>query len=79
MSVGSGVIFRILKSDPKVMDASYGVGFVFSIVNWILYVIMIPSVYVMISSDGYIQTLPRLSRQQKMASRPPPARQKTYY
>jgi hypothetical protein len=79
MSVGSGVIYRILKSDPKIKDASYGVGFVFSIVNWILYVAMIPAVYLMVSFDGYIQTLPRLSRQQKLASQLPPARQQAYY
>jgi hypothetical protein len=60
MSVGAGIIYRIVSSDPQVVSHAYGVGFIFSVVNWILYVFMIPATYMLVSSDGIIQTLPRL-------------------
>jgi hypothetical protein len=66
MSVGAGIIYRIVSSDPQVVSHAYGVGFIFSVVNWILYVFMIPATYMLVSSDGILQTLPRLK--QKSAS-----------
>ena len=55
-SIGSAVIYRIVL--PRSETAAYGVGFVFTVLNWLLDLIMVPAVYSMISNDGQLLKTP---------------------
>jgi uncharacterized membrane protein len=72
MIVGVVTLHATLKEDPRVKNIHYGVGFIFSIVNWILFLVLAPLLYFMVSNDGTIQTLPRFAARQKK-SNPLPA------
>jgi hypothetical protein len=65
LGVGAGVLYATISKDEKIHDPSYGHGFYFTLMNALIYVLLIPAVYVMVSGDGYIQTLPRPKSRQK--------------
>jgi hypothetical protein len=68
MIVGVSTLHAILIKDDRIKDIYYGVGFVFSIINWLLFLILAPMLYFMVSSDGIIQTMPRRSINQKRSN-----------
>lgn len=67
-SIGSGVIYRIVS--PRSDTSAYGVGFVFTVLNWLIDLIMVPAVYSMISNDGQLLKTPSFN--------PPPSPRKSF-
>ena len=52
-------MYSTISSDENILNPAYGVGFYFSIINSCLFCLLIPAVYLMVSSDGVIQDKPR--------------------
>ena len=52
-------MYKTISSDENIMNPAYGIGFYFSMINAMLFCLLIPAVYLMISSDGVIQDKPR--------------------
>ena len=52
-------MYKTISSDEAILNPAYGVGFYFSMINAALFCLLIPAVYLMVSSDGVIQDKPR--------------------